>query len=85
MGINQENLSSLNLIKIIKIESQINLIAIFPSGKIVSISNDKIIRIYDNNFNIIQIISNAHEDIISYIYIKNENNFVTSSWLDIKT
>ena len=82
MGINQP---CLKLIKIIYIESQIKLISIFPSGKIVSVSYDKLIRIYDNNYNIIQIISNAHDDFISCLQIKNENNFVTSAWLDIKT
>ena len=58
----------------------------FPSGNIISVSEDKSIIIYNNNFNILQIIENAHNDFISYIDIKNENNFVTSSYdYSIKT
>jgi len=52
----------------------------FPSGKIISVSVDKSIKIYDdNNFQIIQNISKAHDDAIIDISIKDENNFVTCS------
>ena len=52
---------------------------VFPSGNIISVSKDKSIHIYDNNLNILQDIQNAHEDLICYIDIKDENNFVTCS------
>ena len=52
---------------------------VFPSGNISSVSKDKSIHIYDNNLNILQDIQNAHEDLICYIDIKDENNFVTCS------
>jgi WD40 repeat protein len=55
----------------------INSIGIFPSGNIIIVSDDKSIKIFDNNFNEIQTIKNAHED--SIIYVKDENNFVTCS------
>ena len=51
----------------------------FPSGKIISVSVDKSIKIYNKNFQIIQNISNAHDDAIIDISIKDENNFVTCS------
>ncbi len=63
----------------------INLISSFPSGNIISISNDRTITIYDINLNVIQIIDNAHEDLINYINIKDENNFVICSYDCIKT
>ena len=52
---------------------------IFPSGKLISSSKDKSIKIYGNNFEIIQNIPNAHDNDINYIEIINENNFVTCS------
>ena len=52
----------------------------FPSGNIISVYEDKSIIIYNNNFTIFQIIENAHDDFISYVDIKNDNNFVTSSY-----
>ena len=57
----------------------------FPSGNIISVSFDKSIKIYDNDLNIIQNISNAHDNFIIYVSIKDENNFVTSSYKNIKT
>ena len=57
----------------------INSILSFPSGNIISVSADKSIKIYDNNFNIIQDILNAHDDNIFDVSIKDENNFVTCS------
>ena len=62
----------------------INSILNFPSGNIISVSKDKSIKIYDNNLNIIQNISNAHDNSIFDVSIKDENNFVTCS-KDIKT
>ena len=57
----------------------INSISVFPSGKLISISNDKSIKIYDINLNIIQIIRKAHDNSIEGVSIKDENNFITSS------
>ena len=57
----------------------IRFISIFPSGDLISVSNDKSIKIFDINFNFIQIINNAHNDSIIHISIKNQNYFVTCS------
>ena len=57
----------------------ISSISSFPSGNIISVSYDKSIKIFDNNFNLIQIINNAHDSSIFNIDIQNENNFVTCS------
>jgi len=70
-----------------KKEMNINLIYLksFPSGNIVA-TFDKYIIIYDIDFKEIQKIENAHEDLIHYVDIKDENNFVTcSDDLNIKT
>ena len=72
--------SYFKLINIIKVHSErINCLSTFPSGNIISGSNDKSIKIFDKNFNVIQNISNAHNDNIYYINIKDENNFVSCS------
>ena len=72
-----------NRIKNIKSTNQhkqdVNSVSIFPSEKILSVSKDKLIIIYDIKFNEIQIINNAHNDIITYVEIQDENSFVTSS------
>ena len=57
----------------------ITSLSIFPLGNIISVSNDKSIKIYDINFKIIQNIQAAHNLRISSVNIKDENNFVTSS------
>ena len=57
----------------------VNSISIFPSGKIISVSSDKSIKIYKENFIVEQNIINAHNDSIYYVSIKDENNFVTCS------
>ena len=59
---------------------QINLIKQFPSGKLISTSNDNSIKIFNENLDLIQNIKNAHEDWITYLNIKDENNFVSSSY-----
>ncbi len=58
------NPSKINL----KIESKhklhndwIKSISILPSGKIISVSSDKSINIYNTNFTLFQSINNAHE------------------------
>ena len=63
----------------------IHLISSFPSGNFISVSNDRTIKIFDNNLNNIQTIIDAHDDNINYIDIKDENNFMTCSYDCIKT
>jgi phospholipase A-2-activating protein len=71
---------NLKIIKTIKAHSNsISSISVFPLGNLVSVSKDKSINIYDNNFNIIQTIINAHDSKITYVDVKDENNFVTCS------
>ena len=62
----------------------INKISLLPSGNIISVSHDYSIKIWDTELNLIQIITNAHNDNIIYICIINENNFITCSWKIIK-
>ena len=82
---NEKNLySPLKFISRIKAhEDIITSISIFPnSGNIISVGyeNDKSIKIWDPNFNVLQIITNAHNTGISDVSIKDENNFATSCW-----
>ena len=70
----------LKMIKSIEAHNNcINSMSIFPSGNIISVSDDKSIKIYDTNYNILQHIQNAHNSWIIYVTIKDENNFVTCS------
>ena len=70
----------LKKVKEIKLKNNyISSMSILPSGKIISISNDKSIKIIDLNFNTIQTIEKAHEDLITNSDIKDEDNFVTCS------
>ncbi len=70
----------INHIKSINIHDDwVRSISLFPSGNIISVSNDKSIKIYNMDFNIIQIILNGHEKGILYVHIINENNFITCS------
>ena len=74
-------LSKLNLIKSINVQNDyINSISIFPSGNIISVSEDKSIKIFDIHYNILQNIENAHNESIIYVDIKDENNFITCSY-----
>ena len=57
----------------------INSVSTFPSGNIISVSDDKSIIIYDINLNILQNIQNAHNHYISYVEVIDENNFITCS------
>ena len=80
------NIPKLKLIKSITAHnSPIYSLSQFPSGNIISVSNDKSIKIYDINYIIIQIIQNAHNDFITYVEVKDENNFVTCSLKNIIT
>ena len=58
----------------------INSVKTFPSGNIISVSNDKSIKIFDGKlFTIIQNIKNAHNNWIFYVEIIDEKNFITCS------
>ena len=73
----QTNLKHINSIN--EHSNNVNTIKYFPSGKIIAVDDDKSIIIYDTNFTVIQKIENAHDNWITYVDIKDENNFVTSS------
>ncbi len=55
-------------------------IAKFPSGKLVSVSKDKTIKIWNEDFTINETIINAHEESIFNISIKDNDNFATCSY-----
>ena len=73
----------LSFIKEIKLKKSSNNIiasmAVFPSGKIISVSINQSITIYNNNFDIYQNIEKSHNDKVNYVNIKDENNFITCS------
>ena len=71
------NLKNINSIHSHK--NWINSLSTFPSGNIISVSGDKSIIIYDIHLNILQNIQNAHDRGITYVEIKDENNFITCS------
>ena len=76
-------LKSCNLKNINSIHSHnsyVYSVSTFPSGNIISTSNDKSIIINDIHFNILQNIPNAHDRGIGYVEIKDENNFITCSY-----
>ena len=74
-----------DLIKKKEINTNLIYLKSFPSGNIIAVFDNYII-IYDIDFKEIQKIENAHEDLIHYADIKDENNFVTcSDDLNIKT
>ena len=73
----QTNLKLINSIN--EHSNYVNTIKNFPSGNIIAVDDDKSIIIYNNNFQVIQKIENAHDSWITYVDIKDENNFVTSS------
>ena len=55
--------------------------SIFPSGKLISVSYDWIIKIWNTDFALIQKISNSHDNLIIFcVSIKDENNFSTCSF-----
>ena len=63
----------------------IKSMSVFPSGNIISVSCDQSIQIYDLNMEILQHIHNAHDKDIEFVDIKDEKNFVTCSYKNIKT
>ena len=77
----KQNIKELKKKKEIKLEDiEIKLISIFPSGNIILTKCDHSIKIYDTNFNVIQILENAHNNCISNLTIIDENNFITCSF-----
>lgn len=84
LNVNSE-LFNFNIIKLFNI-NKVQVISIFPSGILISISDDKSIKLWDKTFQILTDIKEAHNKSIKNIYIKDENNFATSSnEFDIKT
>jgi len=73
----KSNLQNINSIQ--PHNSYINSIKSFPSGNIISVSNDQSIKIFDIHLNLIQSIENAHYSFINCVEIKDENNFITCS------
>ena len=78
MGEVNSELKKINSIEIHN--DMITAITTFPSGNIISVSKDKSINIYDINFNLIQKIKNTSNKQLSYVCVKDENNFITSSF-----
>ena len=74
------NKTLINIKKIKAHNDWVTSVSILPSGKIISASKDRTIKIWDENFNIIQTIENEHSNKIDYISIKNEDNFITCSF-----
>ena len=73
------NLKEINSLNPHNKDEIIYSISQFPSGNIISVSADRTIKIYNNKFNIIQNITNAHLNNIFDCSIKDENNFATCS------
>ena len=71
--INLKNIKTINVIH------HFSYISNFPSGNIIIPFLNHSIIIYDKNFIPIQVIENAHDKLIGYLNIKNENNFVSCS------
>ena len=57
----------------------INHISVFPNGKFISVSDDRSIRLFDQDGILLTTLENAHENPIQYISIKNNNEFITCS------
>ena len=74
-----ESLNLINLKIIPAHNTGVSCLRIFPSGKLISTSWDCSIKIWNQNFKLLQKIKNAHYDGIFYVDIKDENNFVTCS------
>ena len=77
---NQITNCNLTIINIFKTHIKtINSMITFPSGNIISVSDDKSIIIYDIHLKVINKIEKAHTDWIIGVDIKDDNNFVTCS------
>ena len=72
--------SSLTNINVINAHDDwINSISTFPSGNIISVSDDFSIKIFNIHFNLIQTIEDQNESAIYYVEVKDDNNFITCS------
>ncbi len=69
------NLKKMEPIK--QFDNLVYLISLFPSGNLLTVIFQKTIKIYNINYEILQIIENKEE--ISIIEIKDENNFISCS------
>ena len=79
---NSLNSNSINFKYLYSINAHNNWVtsvSLFPSGNIISVSNDRSIKIYNTNFDVLQTIIEAHDGPITYVDIKDENQFVTCS------
>ena len=54
--------------------------SVFLSGNIILVSRDKKVQIYEIIKNKLKIIQNSHDDIMIYVDIKDENNFIIYSF-----
>ena len=79
--INESKINYLKYISSIKEHKDwIKSVKILPSANIISVSDDKSIKIFNGlNYKIIQNIENAHKNSIINLFIKDENNFATFS------
>ena len=80
---NNEKNNILNLSLYLTISNHsdsVNFLTVFPSGKFISVSSDKSIKIYGPiSKKLILSIDNAHNSYITYIAIIDDNNFFSSS------
>ena len=81
----ENNNTNLHSIHTINHQISVTSMSIFPSGNFISVSENKSIYIYNSQFDIIKEIKNGHENGIYYVSAKDENNFVTCSFKNIKT
>ncbi len=81
----EKNNTNLHSIYTINHQISVTSMSIFPSGNFISVSENKSICIYNSQFEKIKEINNGHENGIYYVNVKDENNFVTCSFKDIKT
>ena len=76
----KNSIKNIKCVRIYNEEEKISYISLFPSGNLICVTFNKSIKIYDNDFILQNIIRNAHQNPITLVNIKDEENFVTSSW-----
>ncbi len=76
----KNSIQNIKCVRIYNEEEKISYISLFPSGNLICVTFNKSIKIYDNDFILQNIIRNAHQNPITLVNIKDEENFVTSSW-----
>ena len=64
-------------------KNHVNALATFPSGKLISVSKDSSIKIYDKNLNVIETIEDKDNIGLIYVEVKNEDNFITCNYSGI--